>query len=269
MFSFLKRKNSKIDTQSHGHTATETPDGLIITEGMDFVGGHLFNETGKEFLNYFVDFCGLGKDTHVLDVGCGIGRMAIPLTSYLSEKGSYRGFDIVLEGIDWCKSNISHRFPNFEFSHSNIYNKQYNPNGKIKASEYRFPYEDASFDFIFLTSVFTHMLPVDLNSYFSEIGRVLKPGGNTLITYFILNEESEKNISQGLSHIDISNEFDSIKVLDMDMPEASTGYSENQITSLYSEHGMNIQKPIRYGNWCGRSKFTSYQDIIIAKKIIS
>lgn len=31
---------------------------------------------------------------------------------------------------------------------------------------------------------------------------------------------------------------------------------------------MNIVEPIHYGLWCGRDEFLSYQDIILAKKII-
>ena len=35
----------------------------------------------------------------VLDIGCGIGRMARPLTPYLTPPGAYDGFDINADGI--------------------------------------------------------------------------------------------------------------------------------------------------------------------------
>ena len=41
-------------------------------------------------------------------------------------------------------------------------------------------------DVAFLTSVFTHMLPEDVEHYLDELARVLKPGGRTLITWFLL-----------------------------------------------------------------------------------
>ncbi len=44
--------------------------------------------------------------------------------------------------------------------------------------------------FVLLTSVFTHMLPQDMDNYLSEVARVLKPDGRCLITYFLLNPES-------------------------------------------------------------------------------
>ena len=45
-----------------------------------------------------------------------------------------------------------------------IYNKKYNPAGKCKWSEYGFSFETQSFDSVFLTSVFTHMLPQDMDN---------------------------------------------------------------------------------------------------------
>ena len=47
----------------------------------------------------------------VLDVGCGIGRMAIPLARYLNTDGKYEGFDIIPENIAWCQRAITPRYP--------------------------------------------------------------------------------------------------------------------------------------------------------------
>jgi len=115
--------------------------------------------------------------------------MAIPLTKYLSE-GSYEGIDIIPYHINWCKKNIMSRYPNFRFQMADVFNKLYNPKGKYKPSEYEFPYQDEDFDFVFLTSVFTHMLPKDMENYFSQIARVLRKKGRCLITFFLLNKES-------------------------------------------------------------------------------
>ena len=53
---------------------------------------------GRRFLEQFVALGGLKPDHHVLDVGCGIGRMALPLTTFLSAGGEYREFDPVGKG---------------------------------------------------------------------------------------------------------------------------------------------------------------------------
>ena len=120
----------------------------------------------------------------MLDIGCGIGRMAVPLTRYLNEQGSYEGFDIVAEGIDWCTKKITPKYPRFSFHLADVYSQKYNPEGTFSASEYPFPFKDESFDLVFLTSVFTHMLPPDVENYMKEISRVLKRNGSCLITFF-------------------------------------------------------------------------------------
>ena len=53
-------------------------------------------------LKQFIDLGGLKPEHRVLDIGSGIGRVAIPLTEYLNEKGSYEGFDVVELGVNWC-----------------------------------------------------------------------------------------------------------------------------------------------------------------------
>ncbi len=83
---------------------------------------------------FFRDLGGLKRNDRVLDVGCGIGRMAGPLTAYLSRKGSYEGFDIVPHGIEWCTANITRRFPRFRFQLADIRNKWYNANGRTGAA---------------------------------------------------------------------------------------------------------------------------------------
>ncbi len=153
-------------------------DELTPPKGINFAGAGDFKEIGGEFLQYFIELGELKPNGKVLDVGCGIGRMAVPLTNYLTDGGTYEGFDIVADGINWCRKEISPKYPNFHFQSADIYNKEYNPKGKYKASEYKFPYGDESFDFVFLTSVFTHTLPNDMENYFSEIARVLKRGGD-------------------------------------------------------------------------------------------
>ena len=153
---------------------------------------------GQEFLGYFTGLCELQPSDHVLDVGCGVGRMAIPLVDYLGSGGRYEGFENVADdGTNWCTENISVRYPNFSFAHADIYNARYNPGGSIQSAEFVFPYEDESFDFAFATSVFTHMLPADVEHYLLEIARVLKPTGRTLTTFFLLNEESLRLMAAG------------------------------------------------------------------------
>ncbi len=80
-----------------------------------------------------------------------------------------------------------------------IFSRRYNPKGRYRAEEYTFPYEDEFIGFVFLTSMFTHMLPKGVRNYTSEMSRMLKPGGRCFIMYFLLNEESLGLIEKGQS----------------------------------------------------------------------
>jgi SAM-dependent methyltransferase len=241
-------------------------DSMTPPESMIFIGHGDFEQIGEEFKQHFTELANLQPDERVLDVGCGIGRMAVPLTGYLSEKGGYWGFDIVKDGIEWCQRHITPKFGNFHFQHSNIYNKLYNQNGKVQARDYRFPFENGFFDFVFLTSVFTHMLPSDVENYTSEISRVLRTGGRCLITFFILNEESRNLIRSGSSTLDFKYQIEGCLTTSESVSEDAIAYDEELVKKLFENHGLVIRRPIHYGSWCKRENFLTYQDLIIAEK---
>lgn len=225
-----------------------------------------YKATGRDFLEIFVKYGGLTHTQRILEVGCGCGRMAMPLTTYLTT-GSFEGFDIVAESIKWCQENITPRWPNFKFQHSDLFNFFYNPQGKIQAKDYRFPYPDNSFDLTFLTSVFTHMLPDDLAHYTREIARTLKPDGKALITFFILNDESLRLQETAESKIKFIEYGDGqIFVTDPSRPEAVVGYREEAVRGVLKDNGLRLQCPIHFGSWCGRKDTVTFQDLTVASK---
>jgi len=172
-----------------------------VTKPRDLVlVGKDFKNIGKKFCyEYLVNIGELKPNHRVLDIGCSIGRIALPLTKYLSKEGSYDGIDIVPDAINWCKKHISPKYNNFNFELADIFNKRYNPGGKLSSANYKLPYEDEYFDFIILLSVFTHMLPNDVQNYFSEISRILKEHSKCFVSFFLLTEESHRLINEGKS----------------------------------------------------------------------
>jgi SAM-dependent methyltransferase len=230
------------------------------------VGG-AFHETGEEFLRHFVELGGLEPHHRVLDVGCGVGRMAVPLMGFLDARGRYDGFDVMADTVGWCQANIAPRDARFRFQRVDLQNRTYNRAGAAPASSFSFPYADGSFDFVFLTSVFTHMLPDDVRRYLSEIARVLAPGGRVLSTFFLLNAESLALIRSGLSPLfPFRHLREECRVMNDAQPEDAVAYDEDRVRAWYDARGLAWTRRPIYGTWCTRLHGLSLQDIVVARK---
>lgn len=223
-------------------------------------------DAGREAFDIIRHYAGLKRSDRVLDVGCGCGRVAIPLTGYLTT-GSYDGFDVAADLVQWAVEHITPRHPNFRFRHVDIYNDFYNPAGTGKASEFAFPYAAQSFDFAFLNSVFTHMLYEEATRYFGELARTLKPGGIALISFFILNAESARLIESHSSRLQFRHGHDhGLRIEDRRKPAAAVAYPEPSVRSLLFKNGFVLEEPILFGSWCGRSRGVSFQDYVVVRK---
>jgi len=98
-------------------------------------------------------------DAHVLDAGCGAGRMS----RYLAERScDVEGVDLSLGMIEMAR----HFHPDLKFAV-----------GSLTA----LAYPDNHFDGVLLWYSIIHTPPVDHDLIFAEAGRVLRPGGHILI----------------------------------------------------------------------------------------
>ena len=238
---------------------------LIPPRGLSFVGGGDFEQTGREFLGHFTGLGGLRPGDDVLDVGCGIGRMAIPLTGYL-EGGSYAGFDVGREMVRWCSRHITPRHPEFEFTWAPVHNRKYNPFGDVSAAEFRFPYPDSSFDFAFATSLFTHLVRDEARHYLEETARVLRPGGTCLLTFFLLSPEAEREMEAGRAAFRFEHEIDGAATTDPRLPEEAVAYRVDDFRSMLERAGLEIREPIHFGGWANAPGAPTLQDVIVARR---
>jgi SAM-dependent methyltransferase len=220
---------------------------------------------GESYLRWFVELGGLGPDEAVLEPGCGAGRMAKPLSGYLGATGSYDGFDVMPGAIEWCERNIAPMHPNFRFCHVDVLNRAYNPDGRLDPEEFEFPYPQDAFDFAFLTSVFTHMLPPEMRHYLSELRRVLRPGGRCLMTFFLINEQSLEALRAGRASRGFAHEGDGFLYDVPATPEAAVAHREQNVLDLLEQEGFELHAPIRYGYWSGREVPDPGQDIVVAR----
>jgi SAM-dependent methyltransferase len=230
-----------------------------------FVGDSDFRVTGEDFLALCVELAGLRADERVLDVGCGIGRMARPLARYLGPPGSYEGFDVVPEGVAWCQRRYAGVHPHFRFQLADVRNGLYRPDAGVPAREYTFPFADASFDFAFATSVFTHLLPDEADRYLGEMARVLRPRGRLLATFFLLDSAGRHRRAPG-GRLAFAHHHGDHATDALEAPEDAVAYEESWLRRRLAAHGLEVVEPILLGTWSGLpdADTTQFQDVVLA-----
>jgi SAM-dependent methyltransferase len=117
----------------------------------------------------------------ILDVGCGHGRVAIPLTE---RNVRYLGIDAMTSCVDFARQAFA-PWAHIQFDHLNIKQSKYNKDGSVEPRDITLPVESNTVDITIYNSVFTHMEHLDVAArYLSETLRVLKPGGKCWTTWF-------------------------------------------------------------------------------------
>lgn len=233
-------------------------------ELIDMVGGGDFLAIGTEFLGLYRTTGELRADAHILDLGCGAGRMALPLTEFV-DGGTYDGFDVHRGAIDWCNATIAPGHPDFNFRYVDLHNTVYNREATDRAETFVFPYADEQFDFACASSLFTHLLPEETANYLQQARRVLRPGGRAMFTFFISTPESEELMSQGKAPLHFATALDGCRVANPADPHAAVLYPESAVRLLFAEAGLVISD-IHFGSWPGRDSGLTFQDMVVAER---
>jgi SAM-dependent methyltransferase len=205
---------------------------------------------------------GLQPHHRVLDIGSGIGNLAGALLDYL--RGGYDGVEIHREAVAWCQQAITPRYPNFRFHRADVANTAYNPRGELVGSGYRFPFADATFDYVYLGSVFTHMPVEEVEQYLREIARVLAPGGLCIASFFLLNADSARGIDAGSSFMPFgpADATGRYRLHDAAVPGAAIAIDEAWVRQACASAGLTMEDVRRGFWWNGRAHD---QDIVTAR----
>ena len=240
------------------------PRGYIYTGSPASAEDYL--KQGRHQLEMLKQYANLQPDHSVLDIGSGIGRTAIALTSYLNENGSYEGFDVVERGVQWCNSRIHKEHTNFKFKYVPLFNDLYNT-ATLKASEFVFPYADNTIDVAFSFSVFTHMQIEEIQHYFNQVYRVLKPGGVCFSTFFLYDDASEEFISTK-KDFSFPVEKNGYRLMNDSVKSGNIAIHKNKLFHMLSQEHFEQVKIID-GFWKDEVRDTAkkeYQDIVVFKK---
>ena len=228
----------------------------IPVDLMELTGGGpgTFDIISQGHIDNLRRWIGLAPEQIVLEIGCGIGRDAIPLTEILTE-GRYVGIDIIKRSIDWCRDNIARKNPNFAFYHYDVQDQLHNPAGTIKTTDIRIPLADKSVDRIVLFSVFTHMFQADIEHYLREFKRVLKPSGLVYATTFLFTDEIlEKARATNLTPFDLRFEHEinpNCRINTPSHPLGAVAYTTAAWDEMIAATGMRYAKPFLRGAWSG------------------
>ncbi len=243
-------------------------DPLLPPRWLRYVGPGDFRAIGDEFAGHLVELAGLRPDHAVLDIGCGVGRMAIPLTRILGPEGRYDGIDVVPAGIRWCRRHVQPLHPGFRFYLADLRNARYNPGGASDASGYRFPFDDGAFDGVLLASVLTHLAPDVVDQYLAEVARLLKPGGRCLVSVFLLDDFARERIRAGATAERFVHEHDGdhFRTARPDDPDDIVAFDQLWLMERIAERSLDLIGPIHHGTWTGRVGTLSYQDIVVLER---
>ncbi|MGF1512588.1 MAG: class I SAM-dependent methyltransferase [Elainellaceae cyanobacterium] len=273
-FLNFKKYSSKTSTSSYNiafEPALIPPLKLMRREGISVL--EEWFRWGEEWSMLLRFYGELKATSTVLEIGCGLGRIAFPLRYVLSKEGSYDGFEICRYKVDFLQQ-FHQAYPHFRFTWADVLNVHYNSTGQVKSENYRFPYADETFDTIFAASVFTHLLPEATAHYFAESARVLKPGGRCLFSFFLLDyyrKGHPRPLGFGKPSFNIDHSYggygDEFAVSNPNDPEAISAYRLKAVERFTSEAGLvAAQEPVA-GMWSGTlNNWVGAQDLVILTK---
>jgi SAM-dependent methyltransferase len=228
-----------------------------------FVGDGDYRAIGVEYLGHYVRLGDLKPSDRVLDIGCGIGRMAVPLTQYLDpETAFYEGIDPVNEGIKWCVQNITADYPHFRFCRVDVAHELYNPGGAIAGREVVLPFAGSKFDFVTMVSVATHLPADEIAAYAREVMRLLAPGGRLFLTAFLVTAEDTSRPTARPQFL--KGERAGTWIADPTAPLGAIGFDNGIVQDILTDAGLQI-RCVSFGHWRGIES-THYQDVIVAIK---
>jgi SAM-dependent methyltransferase len=247
---------------------TETIGGMSVSE---MVGGGNPFPVAVHFMSLLVQYAALSVGDHVLDIGCGCGRLAAALTQHIGPQGSYYGVDIVAGLVDFANRHIASHYPNFRFVTIQKENPAYDGwrnEGKSPISGHLVDVcKPGSIDLCIATSLFTHLDTSMAHETLVAIRRALAPSGRGLISLFLLDKGTRVLIKKGNAALQFEHQYsEGTFIQNPEGPLGAIAFTHEHFVDLLTENELYIEKTL-YGNWPGRPHYISGQDIVIIRRM--
>ena len=261
--------NAKMSAETFHYRGFDIPvDLLMLTGG----GPETFDEIVKLHIQHVNELIGYHSDSYVVEIGCGIGRDAIPLTGILGSNGRYLGIDIVEKSIEWCQANITPRHSNFSFVHFDVKDQLHNPLGTQDVSVCCLPAPNQAADVIIGHSVFTHLLEDGIAVYLREFSRVLKKSGRAYASCFIVDDRIRRKLADSPAtewSLQFAHDWgDRCWINVPSVPLGAVTYTMDKMEELVAKAELEFDRPLVRGNWSGCfDQPDAAQDVVLLRRI--
>jgi SAM-dependent methyltransferase len=200
-----------------------------------------FFTTSCEDARLISDVIALTYQSHILDIGCGVGRFPIGLRAIGAPFKSYLGVDVSKERVDWCAENLTTQDARLAFQFMDMANERYNPAGKGSLDLDIAP---QSVDVIYLYSVFSHLREADVRAYLNMFERVLTAKGTCFLTMFV---------ADGVAPVSVNPEgFGPLKWAG---PLHCVLYARDHWSKMVEESGLRVSRQIENVNIDGQTAY--------------
>jgi SAM-dependent methyltransferase len=238
LFRFVGNGVSRVYSALSPFTRNLPPNHLRVRVG---VGNEIFFSqakyllAGRDFWTGMFARGWIGTDSNIVDIGVGCGRYAHILRDFnfygQRYTGTYTGIDIDEELLSWCRANFDSK--RFRFLLSGHESSSYKSKGGATGGTELIG--DATQDLVFSTSLYTHLLPRELEEYTRESARILKPGGHMVMSYFSMTTPPPTyggrhtfRHREGIAHIESEKQ-----------PTAAVAYDDEDLRKLVLDAGFS------------------------------
>jgi SAM-dependent methyltransferase len=215
------------------------PNHMRIRIGSDsrvFSNQPFYLRSAESFWLNYMSIGAVKSNSTIVDIGCGCGRFAHHMRDFdyqgIRFTGRYIGVDIDPEMLQWCRNHFD--ADRFQFLQSTHASKSYNQTGG-NIGGYTLPIADGTVDFVFSTSLFSHLLEPELRNYLKESLRVMKRGATIVMSFFCLDYPPP---TYGGRHT-FSHRIGNAAVESLKVPEAAVAYTESFMVALAGEVGFS------------------------------